>query len=107
VAGNFSLFADFTVSGEQLPPAAPEAVSGLGPEVLSGLVGVLSVGCWVSNVGWSVGVPPYIECVFENGLAELDAAGTLAAAEANEHVMVTAETRRLADRGAWGRPAPR
>ena len=37
---------------------------------------------------------PYIECVFENDLAGLDAAGTLAVAEANEH-MVAADTRRL------------
>jgi hypothetical protein len=34
----------------------------------------------------------YIECVFENDLVGLDAAGTLAAAEANEHALITAET---------------
>jgi hypothetical protein len=33
----------------------------------------------------SGGAKPYIEYVFENELIELDAAGTLAAAEANEH----------------------
>ncbi len=69
--------------------------------MLSGLVGVLSVGSWGSNVGWSVGVSPYIECVFENELVELDAAGTLAAAEANEHVLITAETRRLQIAAHW------
>jgi Domain of unknown function (DUF222) len=48
---------------------------------------------------------PYIECVFENDLAndlvELDAAGTLAAAEANEHTLITAETRRLQIAAHW------
>jgi hypothetical protein len=48
---------------------------------------------------------PYIECVFENdlgnGLAELDAAGTLAAAEANEHTLITAEVRRLQLAAHW------
>jgi hypothetical protein len=44
--------------------------------------------------------------VFENDLVELDAAGTLAAAEANEHTLIIAETRVAADRGALGRPAP-
>jgi hypothetical protein len=33
--------------------------------------------------------------VFEDHLAELDAARTLTAAEANEHTLITAETRRL------------
>ena len=49
----------------------------------------------------SVGVEPYIECVFENELVELDAAGTLAAAEANEHTLITAETRRLHIAAHW------
>ena len=49
----------------------------------------------------SVGVEPYIECVFENDLVELDAAQTLAAAEANEHTLITAETRRLHLAGHW------
>jgi len=34
----------------------------------------------------------YAGCVFENDLVELDANGTLAAAEANEHTLITAET---------------
>jgi hypothetical protein len=47
-------------------------------------------------------VPFYIEGVFENdGLVELDAAQTLAAAEANEHALITAETRRLQIAGHW------
>ena len=44
---------------------------------------------------------PYIEYVFENELVELDAAGTLAAAEANEHALITAETRRLHIAAHW------
>jgi hypothetical protein len=43
----------------------------------------------------------YIESVFENELAELDAAGTLAAAEDNEHALITAETRRLHIAAHW------
>ena len=43
----------------------------------------------------------YIECVFDNDLAELDAAGTLAAAEANEHALITAEIRRLELPAHW------
>jgi hypothetical protein len=39
--------------------------------------------------------------VFENDLAELDAAGTLAAADANEHALITAETRRLQIAAHW------
>jgi Domain of unknown function (DUF222) len=41
--------------------------------------------------------------VFENGddLADLDAAGTLAAAEANEHTLTTAETRKLQIAAHW------
>jgi len=39
--------------------------------------------------------------VFENELVDLDAAGTLAAAEANEHVLITAETRRLHIAAHW------
>ena len=49
----------------------------------------------------SVGVRPYIECVFENDLVELDAAGRLAAAEANEHTLITAEVRRLQIAAHW------
>jgi hypothetical protein len=44
---------------------------------------------------------PYIERVFENDLMELDAASTLAAAEANEHTLITAETRRLQIAAHW------
>jgi len=39
--------------------------------------------------------------VFENELVDLDAAGTLAAAEANEHALITAETRRLHIAAHW------
>ena len=39
--------------------------------------------------------------MFENELVDLDAAGTLAAAEANEHVLITAETRRLHIAAHW------
>jgi hypothetical protein len=39
--------------------------------------------------------------VFENDLVELDAAATLAAAEANEHTLITAETRRLQLAAHW------
>jgi hypothetical protein len=39
--------------------------------------------------------------VFDNDLVELDAAGTLAAAEANEHTLITAETRRLQIAAHW------
>ena len=61
---------------------------------------MLSVGCgapkWRGNVS-----APYIECVFENDLVELDGAATLAAAEANEHALITAETRRLQIAAHW------
>ena len=39
--------------------------------------------------------------MFENDLVELDAAETLAAAEANEHTLITAETRRLQLAAHW------
>ncbi|HEY6683893.1 MAG TPA: hypothetical protein VI030_13005, partial [Propionibacteriaceae bacterium] len=39
--------------------------------------------------------------MFENDLVELDAAQTLAAAEANEHNLITAETRRLRIAAHW------
>ena len=39
--------------------------------------------------------------MFENDLMELDAAGTLAAAEANEHALITAEARRLQIAAHW------
>jgi hypothetical protein len=54
----------------------------------------------------SAGPFPYIEYVFENDLAELDAAGTLAAADANEHALITAETRRLQIAAHWARLHP-
>jgi Domain of unknown function (DUF222) len=49
----------------------------------------------------SVGTQPYIEGVFDKDLVELDAAGTLAAAEANEHTLITAEIRRLQIAAHW------
>ena len=56
----------------------------------------------MSNCRKSVTPWPYIECVFDNDdLVELDAAGTLAAAEANEHTLITAETRRLQIAAHW------
>jgi hypothetical protein len=39
--------------------------------------------------------------MFEDDLIELDPAGTLAAAEANEHTLITAETRRLQIAAHW------
>jgi hypothetical protein len=39
--------------------------------------------------------------VFENELVELDAAGTLSAAEANEHALITVETQRLHIAAHW------
>ena len=39
--------------------------------------------------------------MFENDLVELDAAATLAAAEANEHALITAEIRRLQIAAHW------
>jgi hypothetical protein len=39
--------------------------------------------------------------MFENNLIELDSAGTLAVAEDNEHVLITAETRRLHIAAHW------
>ncbi|HET9777795.1 MAG TPA: DUF222 domain-containing protein, partial [Propionibacteriaceae bacterium] len=39
--------------------------------------------------------------MFENDLADLDPAGTLAAAEANEHTLITAEIRRLQIAAHW------
>ena len=39
--------------------------------------------------------------MFENDLVELDASTTLAAAEANEHTLIIAETRRLQIAAHW------
>ena len=49
----------------------------------------------------SVSAQPYIACVFENVLVELDGAGTLTAAAANEHTLITAEVRRLQIAAHW------
>jgi hypothetical protein len=66
------------------------------------IVEVVSVGCGAFDGRKSVGPFPYIETVFENdALVELDAAATLAAAEANERALITAETRRLQIAGHW------
>jgi hypothetical protein len=62
---------------------------------------VLSVASWAAESPRNVGTEPYIESVFENHLPELDAAGTLAAAEDNEHALITAETRRLQIAAHW------
>jgi hypothetical protein len=62
---------------------------------------VLSVGHGAPEYRKSVSLEPYIECVFENDLVELDAAATLAAAEANEHILITAEARRLQLAAHW------
>ena len=69
------------------------------------------VGCCLLVVAWRngrvfVGGRPYIECVFDNelgglDLVGLDAAGTLAAAEANEHAVIAAEIRRLLLAAHW------
>jgi hypothetical protein len=57
---------------------------------------------WRAEPEESVRSKPYIEYVFENvDLAQLDAAGALAAAEANEHTLITAETRRLQIAAHW------
>ena len=63
--------------------------------MLSGLLGCCRSVWSVSDVAGRVGVAPYIEYVFENELVWLDEAQTLAAAEANGHALITAETRRL------------
>ena len=68
---------------------------------------VLSVGCGTSQPPVSVGAQPYIESVFDNELVDLDATATLAAAEANEHTLITAETRRLQITGLICIPARR
>jgi hypothetical protein len=62
---------------------------------------VLSVALRTVESPETVGTGPYIESVFENGLNELDPAGTLAAAEANERTLIVAETRRLQIAAHW------
>jgi hypothetical protein len=73
----------------------------LSPRVLSGFLRccLLSFDRQECHVNVSAG--SYIECVFENDVSELDAAGTLAAAEANEHALITAEVRRLQIAAHW------
>jgi hypothetical protein len=48
-------------------------------------------------------LPPvdHILNVFDNGVVGLDGAGTLAAAEANEHALIAAEIRRLQLAAHW------
>jgi hypothetical protein len=62
---------------------------------------VLSVCGGVPNRPGSGTPGPYIEYVFENDLVELDASGTLAAADANEHTLIAAESRRLQIAAHW------
>jgi Domain of unknown function (DUF222) len=62
---------------------------------------VLSVVIWDVEPAKSVSEEPYIEDVFENDLVGLDAASTLAAAEANEHALATGEIRRLQLAAHW------
>ena len=62
---------------------------------------LVSVGSCGVEPARNVGAESYIESVFENDLAELDAAATLAAAEHNEHALITAETRRLHIAAHW------
>ena len=69
--------------------------------VLSGSTWCCPLVLLCPNLPKTVIPHPYIEGVFENDLVELDAAGTLAAAEANEHALVTAETRRLHIAAHW------
>jgi hypothetical protein len=66
---------------------------------------VLSVGLGAPKWPVDVSARPYIACVFENeDLVGLDAAGTLATAEANEHALIAAETRRLHIAAHWADP---
>ena len=69
--------------------------------MLSGWLGCCPCAAARRNGGENVSRESYIECVFENDLVELDAADTLAAAEANEHTLITAETRRLHIAAHW------
>ena len=62
---------------------------------------VLSVDGGAPYCRIDAGLEPYIERVFDNDLVGLDAAGTLAAAEANEHAVITAETRQLQIAAHW------
>jgi uncharacterized protein DUF222 len=69
--------------------------------VLSGLLGCCPCAAGRRNDSKNVSAEFYIECVFENDLIELDADSTLAAAETNEHTLITAETRRLHIAAHW------
>jgi len=69
--------------------------------VLPGLLECCPCAAAGSNGGENVSPESYIECVFENDLVELDADDTLAAAQANEHALTTAETRRLQIAAHW------
>ena len=62
---------------------------------------VLSVCSGTPNRPRNGSPRPYIEYVFENDLVEWDTASTLAAAEANEHILITAENRRLQIAAHW------
>jgi hypothetical protein len=60
---------------------------------------LLAARCMAGRVS---GLHSILKNVFENDdLIQLDAAATLAAAEANEHALITAETRRLQIAGHW------
>ena len=69
--------------------------------VLSGLLGCCPCAAARRNDSKNVTPESYIECVFESDLMELDADSTLAAAEANEHTLITTETRRLHIAAHW------
>ena len=59
--------------------------------MLSGLFGCCPHVAARRNGGENVSPESYIECVFENDLVDLNAAETLAVAEANEHTLITAK----------------
>jgi hypothetical protein len=69
--------------------------------VLSGLVRCCPLAATRQTMQGVWAPTSYIECMFESDLVELDAARTLAAAEANEHALITAETRRLQIAAHW------
>ena len=66
---------------------------------------MLSVGHGASECRKLSAMNHILNVVFENDLVELDAAAILAAAEANEHTLITAETRRLQLAAHWAGPA--
>lgn len=74
---------------------------GRSAQVLSGSVWCCPLFVAYANGAGTVSGSPYIEWVFENDLVEMDAAATLAAAEANEHTLITAEIRRLQIAAHW------